>query len=651
MSKEEHVALTSSDGTATTLADPHTATSPSGNVSATTDTPFGDWREQLRERVKEIRARKHAVHREQVATITRNAAATAVTAEKLETARAQSLKVPRTQPDEPVAEMEGAEPVMETAAEDTVAEAAPEVAPLFQEETTVYTDDPILEIADEFEHRGEDVQANDEAEAEATAPVEATGETVVKAETETDVKTEAKTKAEAATETETEVATEAKAETEAESETEAEIDAEAETEAATETEVGTEAKLETEAEAEADVAALMETEIDETAAEPAAMPVSNNEIFDNSRPDGIPPELQDVKIPAWALPRESSRGPRVSADTDETVADSDTEDVFIVGEYTTPKGSKRTDLGPPPDTPIPTAEFLDQAIGDLSASSEEMVEIAPPGSLVDATDFEPSSREEAPATSRSLPGLFDNPGDEDSAEASKPGLFFDEPLAAEDIVKDVVEDVVEDAAEDTSELAPSEVIAADTPTPVPFFDEPVARDEPADKEQVSAAADGGALEWDIDRDLEAKLVADARRQHVDASAPLSDRVYSAIADGMVLLTIGMVLMIAGASAAGSPGVAFVQAAPIPFVAAWALFGLVYGVIFVGTCGQTLGKMAMRVRVIGTDTFHVGYARAALRALAYAAAALPAGIGLLVAIRDPKHRGMHDRLTGTRVVKA
>ena len=377
------------------------------------------------------------------------------------------------------------------------------------------------------------------------------------------------------------------------------------------------------------------------------MPVSNNEIFDNSRLDGIPPELQDVEIPAWALPRESSRGPRVSADTAETATDSDTEDVFIVGEYTTPKGSKRTDLGPPPDTPIPTAELLDQAIGDLSASSEEMVEIAPPGSLVDAADFEPSDREEAPATSRSLPGLFDNPGDEDSAEASKPGLFFDEPLAAEDIVKDVVED----AAEDTTEHAPSEVVAADTPAPVAFFDEPVARDEPADKESVSAAADGGALEWDIDRDLEAKRVADARSRHVDASAPLSDRVYSAIADGMVLLTIGMVLMIAGASAAGSPVVAFVQAAPIPFVAAWALFGLLYGVIFVGTCGQTLGKMAMRVRVIGTDTFHVGYARAALRTLAYAAAALPAGIGLLVAIRDPEHRGMHDRLTGTRVVKA
>ena len=649
MSKEDHVALTSSDGTATNLPDPHTATSPSGNGSATTDAPFGDWREQLRQRVKEIRARKHAVHREEVAPITRNAAATAVTAEKLETARAQSLEVPRTQPDEPVAEMERAEPVMETAAEETVAEAAPEVAPMFQEETTVYADDPILEIADEFEHRGENVNADGKAaaETEATAPVEATGETAVKAETESEVKTE----------------------TEAEAETEPEIDAEAETEAAieTETEVGTEAKPETEAESETEAAAeaeteteaaaaaLMKTEIDEPPEEPAAMPVSNNEIFDNSRLDGIPPELQDVEIPAWALPRESSRGPRVSADTAETATDSDTEDVFIVGEYTTPKGSKRTDLGPPPDTPIPTAELLDQAIGDLSASSEEMVEIAPPGSLVDAADFEPSDREEAPATSRSLPGLFDNPGDEDSAEASKPGLFFDEPLAAEDIVKDavedVVEDVVEDAAEDTTEHAPSEVVAADTPAPVAFFDEPVARDEPADKESVSAAADGGALEWDIDRDLEAKRVADARSRHVDASAPLSDRVYSAIADGMVLLTIGMVLMIAGASAAGSPVVAFVQAAPIPFVAAWALFGLLYGVIFVGTCGQTLGKMAMRVRVIGTDTFHVGYARAALRTLAYAAAALPAGIGLLVAIRDPEHRGMHDRLTGTRVVKA
>ena len=111
------------------------------------------------------------------------------------------------------------------------------------------------------------------------------------------------------------------------------------------------------------------------------------------------------------------------------------------------------------------------------------------------------------------------------------------------------------------------------------------------------------------------------------------------------------MMIAGASAADSAIVPFVQAAPVPFVAAWLLLGLVYAVMFTGTCGQTLGKMAMRVRVIGSTTFRVGYGTAAIRALAYAAAALPAGLGLLPAIMDPEHRGLHDRVSGTRVVKA
>jgi uncharacterized RDD family membrane protein YckC len=164
-----------------------------------------------------------------------------------------------------------------------------------------------------------------------------------------------------------------------------------------------------------------------------------------------------------------------------------------------------------------------------------------------------------------------------------------------------------------------------------------------------AADEDVALEWDAEPDPE--LVADARAQHADPVAPVSDRVFSAVADGLVLLTMGLLLVIAGASAAGTAVVPFVQAAPIPFVATWLVFSVVYAVMFNGTCGQTLGKMAMRVRVIGNESFHVGYGTAALRALAYGVAAIPAGLGLIPALRDPQHRGLHDRLTGTRVVKA
>jgi uncharacterized RDD family membrane protein YckC len=67
-------------------------------------------------------------------------------------------------------------------------------------------------------------------------------------------------------------------------------------------------------------------------------------------------------------------------------------------------------------------------------------------------------------------------------------------------------------------------------------------------------------------------------------------------------------------------------------------------------GQTLGKMATGIRVIGTETagaLDVG--RATTRTLVWIALAIPAGLGFLTLLgRD--HRGLHDRFAGTRVVR-
>jgi len=424
MSKEEHVAPTGSDGSTTDLVEPDTADVPSGDAADSAASPFGDWREQLRERVKEIRARKHSDRREDEDELGLNLAATEATAEKLEMARAQSQEVPRGQPagaepgeesrtqlvgrerasrradiadvvddllggPEPPTAKASAEPVepeSSEAAGETAAEPpeAPVAAPLFQEEPTVFADDPILEIVDEFENRVKNA-----------------------ADTDTDT------------------------------------DAEAEAQAQ-----GTDSSA-----ADGEIAPEMEADIDESPKEEeeasAAQPMNDAEPADNSLIDSIPPELRDVDIPTWALPREPSRSPQARAASGETddEPDGNAADSFLVGDYTTPADAKRTDLGPPPDTPIPTADLLDKPIGDLLASSEEasaeaasaeaasseeefdeeQVEIAPPGSLVDAADFEPGDREEAPAASRSLPGLFDMADEADSEQASKPGLFFDEP--------------------------------------------------------------------------------------------------------------------------------------------------------------------------------------------------------------------------------
>lgn len=159
------------------------------------------------------------------------------------------------------------------------------------------------------------------------------------------------------------------------------------------------------------------------------------------------------------------------------------------------------------------------------------------------------------------------------------------------------------------------------------------------------------LEWDQAEGEDPASILGEQAATFDPTAPLSDRVAAAVFDGLVLVVLGLLLVVSGARAAATSWQTFVQAAPLSLGVAWLLFAASYGVFFVGTCGQTLGKMVMRVRVIGTEKFRVGYRRAAVRGLLYALTAIPAGIGLIPAIRDREHRAVHDRFSQTRVVKA
>jgi uncharacterized RDD family membrane protein YckC len=69
-------------------------------------------------------------------------------------------------------------------------------------------------------------------------------------------------------------------------------------------------------------------------------------------------------------------------------------------------------------------------------------------------------------------------------------------------------------------------------------------------------------------------------------------------------------------------------------------------------GQTLGKMAMGLRVVpaGADA-PLDLGRSIVRTLVWLALALPAGLGFLTALFSSDRRGLHDRCAGTRVVRA
>jgi uncharacterized RDD family membrane protein YckC len=81
----------------------------------------------------------------------------------------------------------------------------------------------------------------------------------------------------------------------------------------------------------------------------------------------------------------------------------------------------------------------------------------------------------------------------------------------------------------------------------------------------------------------------------------------------------------------------------------------YLTAFVAAGGQTIGKMAAGIRVVPADPAapffeRVTFGHAIVRTAVLFAALLPAGLGLLPVLFG-EHRGLHDRLADTRVVKA
>ena len=69
-------------------------------------------------------------------------------------------------------------------------------------------------------------------------------------------------------------------------------------------------------------------------------------------------------------------------------------------------------------------------------------------------------------------------------------------------------------------------------------------------------------------------------------------------------------------------------------------------------GQTLGKMAVDIRVVPADEDQVlDLGRACVRTGVWLVLAVPAGLGFLTALFTDDRRALHDRFAGTRVVRA
>jgi len=78
--------------------------------------------------------------------------------------------------------------------------------------------------------------------------------------------------------------------------------------------------------------------------------------------------------------------------------------------------------------------------------------------------------------------------------------------------------------------------------------------------------------------------------------------------------------------------------------------IVYSTIAVGIWGRTIGKAALRLKVVKPDGSRVSYWRAFGRSLAYILNWFIFGLGFLVIAFTSKKRGLHDYICDTIVVK-
>lgn len=78
----------------------------------------------------------------------------------------------------------------------------------------------------------------------------------------------------------------------------------------------------------------------------------------------------------------------------------------------------------------------------------------------------------------------------------------------------------------------------------------------------------------------------------------------------------------------------------------------YQLYFVGAKGATPGKKIMKLKVTLPDgTFPIGYGKAFLRMIGYIVSGAICYIGfLMIAFDKEQHRGLHDKIAGTVVIK-
>lgn len=141
-----------------------------------------------------------------------------------------------------------------------------------------------------------------------------------------------------------------------------------------------------------------------------------------------------------------------------------------------------------------------------------------------------------------------------------------------------------------------------------------------------------------------------------AYAGLQLRVVAFILDVLVLISIFMLfvaailaLLLIDSSNSNPSDRAFLISAGILALYVFAFVPL-YHLLLWTWRGQTVGMMAVRIKVLSRTGGRVSLGRAALRLFVYPASVVPLLLGVAIALFDRENRTLHDQLAGTIVVE-
>ena len=134
-----------------------------------------------------------------------------------------------------------------------------------------------------------------------------------------------------------------------------------------------------------------------------------------------------------------------------------------------------------------------------------------------------------------------------------------------------------------------------------------------------------------------------------APATVGARLAAAATDHAILFGIDLVVVYFTLRMAGLPLDAWTQLPLAPLATFLLLVKFAYFFAFTAVGGQTIGKMAGRLRVVTEQSTPVDARCAIQRTLGGVVSAATLGLGLLAAFADADRRALHDRFAHTRVV--